>query len=226
MSSSTPLKRGTFFVLEGIDGCGKTTCAPYLLRLLKDAGMPAVATREVGGTHIGGRLRSIIYKDETDEALDPIARLLLVVASRIQNIKTFIEPHLAAGTSVVCDRFSDSTWAYQGMEDRLNFAIKDLEQIEELKFSAMRPDYLLHFQLSAETSVARGITRGTVDNSLYKNNLTRTQRVAKSYQERMDAMALRHPSKKIVNIDAELSPEEVKAQLVHFVKCFKASQAA
>jgi dTMP kinase len=215
MSSNTSPARGQFIVLEGPDGSGKSTAAPYLTAQLNAAGIPAVATHEVGGTAIGQALRALIYTTHPDEVLDPTARLLLIYAARIQNLKRVVEPALAQGIAVVCDRFSDSTFVYQGKEDGLNYFIQDFECIEEVRYLAQRPDHLLFFDVSAKTSLARQRARGTVDNTQYKGDLVKTQRIVDFYQERMRAVVLQRKNA-VVHIEAEQAQDQVFKQLSHF----------
>jgi dTMP kinase len=215
--------RGQLIILEGPDGSGKSTGAPYLTSKLNALGIRATATHEVGGTAVGKVLRNLAFTPHPDEVLDPIARLLLIYAARIQNIKCIIEPALQQGITVVCDRFSDSTFVYQGMEDGLNYLIKDLENIEELRYLAQRPDHLLFFDVSAETSLQRQQSRGAVDNIQYKGNLVKTQRIVAHYQERMRTMAQRC-QQSIHHIDAEQCQLGVFKQLNDFATSFKANK--
>lgn len=212
MNSITPALRGKFIVCEGADGAGKSTGAAYLAAQLTALGIPTLLTREVGSTPIGQQLRQLAFTAHPEEVLDPIARLLMVYAARIQNLKRIVEPALAAGTYVVCDRFADSTFVYQGQADGLNYLIQDFEKIEEVKYLAHRPDHLLFFDITAETSIVRRIARGAVDNVHYKGDLGKTQKVVEHYQRRMKNMELRH-SQPIHRIDAEKPPEAVNAHL-------------
>jgi dTMP kinase len=220
MSSSSSTPRGQFIVLEGPDGSGKSTAAPYLAAQLNAAGIRAIVTREVGGTEIGQALRSVIYAVREDEGLDPTARLLLIYAARIQNLKRIVEPALTQGTTVVCDRFSDSTFVYQGKEDGLNYFIQDFERIEEVRYLAQRPDHLLFLNVSAQTSLLRQQARGAVDNSLYKGDLVKTQRIVTHYLDRMRSVAARRQNA-VVYIDAEQEQAGVFEQLDAFVDKLK-----
>lgn len=207
-----PPLRGKFIVCEGADGAGKSTGAAYLTEQLMSLGIPTLLTREVGSTPIGQQLRHLAFTPHPDEVLDPVARLLLVYAARIQNLKCVVEPALAKGTYVVCDRFADSTFVYQGQADGLNYLIQDFEKIEEVKYLAQRPDHLVFFDITAETSLARREARGAVDNTHYKGNLSKAKQVIEHYQRRMVNMELRHPQP-IHRIDAEQDEEQVNARL-------------
>jgi dTMP kinase len=107
------LRRGIFISLEGLDGCGKTTQLARLQEVLAARGFDVVATREPGGTAIGAQIRAILL-DSATMGLSPIAELALMFADRVQHLEEVILPALAAGKIVLCDRYTDSTEAYQG----------------------------------------------------------------------------------------------------------------
>src|SRR5689334_3221820 len=113
-----PGRRGIFITFEGLDGCGKTTQLARLKDALSARGIDVVATREPGGSPIGERIRSILLDSRT-AALSYSAELALMFADRAQHIEQVIEPALASGKIVLCDRYSDSTEAYQGYGRRL-----------------------------------------------------------------------------------------------------------
>ena len=106
-------KKGFFITLEGIDGTGKTTQARLLAENLKQRGFPVLLTREPGGTLLAERIRTILLELGEEKPV-PLAELLLYGAARAQHVAKIINPALAAGTIVICERFSDSTLAYQG----------------------------------------------------------------------------------------------------------------
>lgn len=215
-------KSGKFIVLEGMDASGKTTGAAYLAKELNAMGIKTIATREMGGSPIGAELRKIAFAKNDLDVIDPTTRLLLAFASRIQCLRTVIEPALAQGIHVVCDRFSDSTHVYQGMEDRLNFAITDLENIDEFRFAARRPEHLLYFKIDAETAIARGLQRGAVDNSQYKGDLEKAKRIEGHYHKRISDVAERL-NQRVRVIDAKQTIEGVRAQLNEFITYFEST---
>ena len=100
---------GLFITLEGIDGAGKSTHADYIARRFSDAGRTVVQTREPGGTVIGERIRALVLGD----TMDTIAETLLIFAARAQHLRDVVRPALTAGSVVLCDRFTDATFAYQ-----------------------------------------------------------------------------------------------------------------
>lgn len=213
--------RGKFIVLEGPDGSGKTTAAAYLTRALNAAGAHTVQTHEVGGTAVGASLRKLIFSPPEDETIDPVARLLMALASRIQNIRTNIEPLLDKGINVVCDRFSLSTQVYQGRIDKLNFMLTDLENIQEMRFAALRPDHLLFFDVSVQTAMARAAARPGTDNTHYKNDLAKTKAVIEHYRECVGRNSREGTGgKTLTRIDANAALEMVQGELDRFVKTF------
>src|SRR5438270_11807929 len=105
--------RGVFIPFEGLDGCGKTTQLERLAKALRSEGREVVVTREPGGTPIGEQVRAVLLDSRT-KGLAPLAELALMFASRAQQVQQVILPALAAGKVVLCDRFTDSSEAYQG----------------------------------------------------------------------------------------------------------------
>jgi dTMP kinase len=109
----TPRKRGKFITFEGLDGCGKSTQMERLVKVLQQEGIEVMTTREPGGTPIGDRIRAVVLDSRT-RGLAPLAELALMFASRAQQIHENILPALERGTWILCDRFTDSSEAYQG----------------------------------------------------------------------------------------------------------------
>ncbi|HLB86783.1 MAG TPA: dTMP kinase, partial [Terriglobales bacterium] len=106
-------QRGRFITFEGLDGCGKSTQVERLASVLRTHGVSVMVTREPGGTPTGEKIRQLLL-DTATSGLSPLAELALMFASRAQHIKEVIQPALAEGRVVLCDRFTDSTEAYQG----------------------------------------------------------------------------------------------------------------
>ena len=113
MSVRSP--RGRFVTFEGLDGCGKSTQLEKLAVVLRGSGVPVITTREPGGTATGEKIRNVLL-DSGTAGLSPFAELALMFASRAQHIKEVIQPALANGSVVLCDRFTDSSEAYQGAD--------------------------------------------------------------------------------------------------------------
>tara|TARA_B100000700_G_C14906146_1_gene789822 strand:- start:386 stop:1024 length:639 start_codon:yes stop_codon:yes gene_type:complete len=150
--------RGRFLVLEGIDGCGKTTQIKHLSNWLPNSGlMPKDSilhvTREPGGTYIGKELRHLLLNTSKENTPKDLTELLLYAADRAQHVSEVIKPEIEKGNWVLSDRFSGSTLAYQGYGRNLNIdLIKQLEKIATQKIS---PDVTLFLEISVKESIKR-----------------------------------------------------------------------
>ena len=150
--------RGRFLVLEGIDGCGKTTQLKALADWLPASGlMPAgaqlITTREPGGTALGQALRQLLLHPPEEQAPATRAELLLYAADRAQHVQTRLEPALAAGDWVLSDRYCGSTTAYQGYGRGLDLDL--ITQLEQLATAGLQPDLCLWLELSPELAAER-----------------------------------------------------------------------
>lgn len=143
---------GYFITLEGIEGVGKTTNLQYIRRRLETAGREVVVTREPGGTPLGESIRELLLAPRA-EPMAAMAELLLMFAARAQHLAEVIEPALARGAWVLCDRFTDATFAYQGGGRQLDEA--PLATLETLVQGTRRPDLTLLLDLPVTTGLAR-----------------------------------------------------------------------
>jgi dTMP kinase len=141
-----------FITFEGPDGSGKTTQIPLLVNFLVSQGYRVFSTREPGGTMIGDQIRQVLH-DLKNEGMDPHTEILLYAASRAQLVAQEIRPRLAAGQIVICDRYADSTLAYQGYGHGLDLAV--LRQILHFATGGLRPDLTLYLDISAEEGLIR-----------------------------------------------------------------------
>ena len=157
---TTTNSRGKFITLEGVEGVGKSTCIEVLKSVLEAAGKSVLITREPGGTHVGERLREI-FLDREGTPMTAYAELLLLFAARAQHVEELIAPALAAGSWVVCDRFTDSTYAYQGAGRHLPVA--DIAQIEAMTLGQFQPDLTLLLDLDAKQGLARATSAAAAD---------------------------------------------------------------
>jgi dTMP kinase len=144
--------KGKFIVLEGIDGSGKTTQLKLLGDKLKDRGLPVLFTREPGGTRIGEKIREILLNPEYKE-LVPRAEAFLYAAARAQHVAQVILPSLAKGTLVLCDRFLDSSLAYQGFGRGIEVSL--LERINEPATDGLVPDLTIVLDFCTEDGMDR-----------------------------------------------------------------------
>ena len=158
--SSSPVRRGRFITLEGGEGVGKSTNLAFVASLLEDAGLDVERTREPGGTPLAERVRDIIVSP-SGEQIPPIAELLLVFAARALHIEGCIAPALAAGRWVLCDRFTDASYAYQGAARGLGEA--PVRWLEEQVQGALRPDLTLLLDADPAIGLARAGARGAAD---------------------------------------------------------------
>jgi len=151
---------GLFITLEGPEGAGKSTNRDYLAARLREHGLDVVLTREPGGTPLAEKVRELLLAP-SDEVMAADAELLLVFAARAQHLAQVIRPALAKGSVVLCDRFTDATYAYQGGGRGLSVArIAALEQFVQ---GDLRPDLTLVFDLPVEVGLARAAARGRLD---------------------------------------------------------------
>lgn len=196
--------RGRFITLEGGEGAGKSTLAGELLRRLQSAGFPTIATREPGGAPGAEEVRRLLVTGERDR-WDPLGEALLLSAARRDHTQRLIKPSLAAGTFVLCDRFFDSTLAYQGYGHGL--PRRTLEQLRTMAVGRLRPDLTLILDLPASTGLARAQAR--------RGDETRFESFDVSFHERLRAgflaIAVAEP-KRCVVIDAAQGPEIVATQ--------------
>ncbi len=152
--------RGLFITVEGGEGVGKSTNIAFLEQHLKERGVDLLVTREPGGSKLGEELRRLLLAVD-DEPLDPMAELLLIFAARSQHISARIEPALAAGRWVLCDRFTDATYAYQcGGRGLDREAVSALEKLVQ---GVLRPDCTLLLDAPVSTGMARARERGELD---------------------------------------------------------------
>ena len=152
--------RGKFITLEGGEGVGKTTNLAFIRDYLQEHNIPVVATREPGGTVLAEKIRHLLL-DKDSEIISEQAELLLIFAARAQHIKHVIEPALAQGEWVLCDRFTDATYAYQG--GGRNMRMSTIEWLENLVQGNLRPDLTVLLDAPVEIGIERARERGSFD---------------------------------------------------------------
>jgi dTMP kinase len=170
---------GGFIVLEGGEGSGKTTQARLLAERLRAAGAKVTSVREPGGTSVGDRIREILL-DPVHEGLDSRAELMLYEASRAEHVARVIRPRLEAGDYVVCDRFSDSSLAYQGYGRGLD--LDAIRTLDRLATGGLVADLTVYIDLDARTGVARATGGGEADR-LEAEDLAFHERVRSGFLE-------------------------------------------
>lgn len=143
------MTRGRFLTLEGVDGAGKSTHIPWIEQALREAGLDVVSTREPGGTALGERLRECVLS----QSMSLETETLLMFAARSEHIRQVIEPALAAGKWVLCDRFTDATYAYQGGGRELG--VDRISTLEQWVHPTLQPDRTWLFDVPLEVARAR-----------------------------------------------------------------------
>lgn len=194
------MDRGLFITFEGIDGCGKSTQIGLLTAYLEDIGRPCLLVREPGGTVIGEKIRSILLDKENNE-MSPAAELLLFEAARAQIVEEKIRPAIEAGTTVICDRFYDSTYAYQGVARSLGDDL--VVTLNDIATSGLAPDITFLLDLSVEDAYARRKGRGEADDRMELLGLEFQRSVRNGYLKAAETFD------RIRVIDAAGTPEEI-----------------
>ncbi len=202
-------QRGQFITLEGIDGAGKSTHAAWLVEALRARGLTVVATREPGGTRIGEVLRELLLR----RPMAHDSEALLMFAARREHVLQVIEPALARGDLVLCDRFTDATWAYQAGGHRVSKAL--IADLERHVHAGCNPDLTLLFDVPSSVSRDRLERMRALGRDLDKfeqEDAGFFDRVRDAYLERAAA----EPSRFRV-IDAGRPLAEVRAELARIV---------
>src|SRR3954454_2192441 len=208
------MPRGLFITLEGLDGSGKTTQLKRLAAWMQKRGSVPVITRQPGGTPTGDRIRELLL-DSRSAGLAPMAEMALMFADRAQAIAEVIEPALAAGKTVLCDRFTDSTEAYQGGGREIGSEI--ILEMHRLICGDLQPDLTLLLLPSLEVSLRRARRRndrvaassGKDESRFEQEEDEFHRRVWEKYRE----IASREPER-IVLIEGDLDIDEVHEQMV------------
>lgn len=211
------MPRGRFITFEGLDGSGKTTQTRRLAAWLEKRGHSAVVTRQPGGTVSGDRIREILL-DARNARLAPATEMALMFADRAQAIEEVIQPALDAGKIVLCDRFTDSSEAYQGGGRELGS--ETILAMHRLVCGNLQPDLTILLLPSFEASLHRARRRNSRDEARTGKNEGRFEaeqdaffrRVWETYRE----IAEREPGR-VVRIEGDLSIEEVHEQIVEIV---------
>jgi dTMP kinase len=194
---------------EGIDGCGKSSQAKLLADRLRDAGIKTLLVREPGGTELSEHIRSILLERHHDEPLSHAAELLLFAASRAQLIQEVIEPALKRNAVVICDRFTDSTIAYQGYGRGLPLAY--VRSVNELATAGITPDMTFLIDVPIDLAVHR--RKGMGDDRMEAESLSFFNHVIQGYM----ALAQKHPDR-IHVIDGADSMEDIHHQIFRLVE--------
>lgn len=205
-----------FITFEGPDGGGKTTQISALAAYLREQGFDVLTTREPGGTSIGDEVRRLLLENDPDtprSAMHPHTELLLFNASRAQLVAEVIRPHLAHGGVVLCDRYADSTFAYQGYGHGLD--LKPLRVIVDFATGGLKPDLTLFLDITPEAGLQRRATA-----SLFGEAFTRLDAMTLGFHQRVYAgymQLIAEEPDRWQRIDANRPIDEIQAQVREIV---------
>ena len=195
---------GLFITVEGSEGVGKSTAVKLLGEMLVEQKIPHLLTREPGGTKIGEAIRQIILTPREEE-LNSVSELLLMFAARAQHLQEVVKPGLAAGKWVLCDRFTDATYAYQGGGRGL--PLSDITQLEAMVQKGLQPDLTILLDAPVELALERARQRGALDR-IEQEQVSFFNRVRQAYLDR----ATQYPERFIL-IDGAQELSKVQEQL-------------
>lgn len=203
---------GRFITLEGIEGVGKSTQVARLSEALKNLGIAHAVTREPGGTPLAESIRDVVLTAR-EETLPPAAELLLMFAARAVHLANYIEPNLRAGHWVICDRFTDATYAYQG--GGRNLHMSSIGELESMVQGTLRPHLTLLLDAPVENALARARRRnaGSTEDRFERERNEFFERVRSVYRARAAA-----EPERIAIIDATKSIDEVGASILEQLK--------
>jgi dTMP kinase len=212
------MPRGLFITFEGLDGSGKSTQLRRLHQWLEAEGFTVTATRQPGGTRTGDRIRSLLL-DSRSDSISSLTELGLMFSDRAQAIAEVIEPALAGGRIVLCDRFTDSSEAYQGGGRQLGSQV--VLDLHAALCGSLQPDLTLLLMPDFDASLARARQRnqrtvaatGSDENRFEQENTAFFERVYRKYQE----IAAREPAR-VAEIKSDGTIEEVHQRIVKVVK--------
>ena len=204
---------GAFITVEGADGAGKTTHLDFIQRWLTARGAAVVRTREPGGTALGELLRKILLDNDDAVPISDRAELLLIFAARTQHLDEVIVPALTAGKWVLCDRFTDATYAYQGGGRGIDDAA--IAALERWAQGTLQPDLTVVLDVPVEVGEARTRRRGEARDRFERQAREFKQAVRRVYRER--AAKFKH---RIKMINADQSVEQVCAELEALLDTF------
>ena len=203
------MMKGLFVTFEGIDGCGKTTQIEKLSSELESSGIPYVLIREPGGTEIGEKIRTILL-DKANSRMHARTEILLYEAARAQIVEERILPEIKEGKVVICDRFFDSTMAYQGFARGLGQ--ETVEMLNGFSTAGLSPDVTFLLDLDEQTAYERRHGRSDEEDRLEAEGLAFMRKVREGY------LAISRNNERIHVIDAASSPDEIFQRVKQVVR--------
>ncbi|MBB71622.1 MAG: dTMP kinase [Legionellales bacterium] len=210
------MTKAKFITIEGIEGVGKSTAVENIAATLTDGGIDFITTREPGGTEIAEKIRHLVLLEQHNEPMHMDAELLLMFASRAQHLQRVIKPALARGQWVLCDRFTDASFAYQGGGRNIDMA--RIAALEDWVQQGLQPDFTLLLDAAPEVGQSRASERSAPDR-IEAEKLDFFARVRQTYLDRAELYPQRFH---IVN--AEQSLEAVTMDIRRLIEAFIGGQ--
>ncbi len=204
MSTQSNPSTGKFLTIEGTEGVGKSTNLEFIKNQLMQRGVDVVVTREPGGTPLAEEIRETLLQKRI-EPVDPAAELLLVFAARAQHIAQVIKPAIESGAWVLCDRFTDATFAYQGFGRGLS--LNRILQLESMVQQGLHPDATFYLDIDVQVGLERARKRAELDR-FEEEHVEFFERVRKGYLARVEAKPERY-----FKIDAGQSLDKVQQDI-------------
>ena len=203
------MNRGLFITFEGIDGCGKTTQIELLREFLDSKGIANTVIREPGGTEVGEKIRQLLL-DKKNSDMTSLTELLLFEAARAQIVEEKIKPALDDGICVICDRFYDSSLAYQGVARGMGTDI--VKMLNNVAVAGVDPDITFFLDISVEESIARRKSRGDESDRIESAGDSFIEKVRQGY-----LYAALYDSNRIRTIDAAGSVDSISSQIISII---------
>ena len=203
------MNRGRFITIEGVEGTGKSTNLALVETQIKKHGYQVLTTREPGGARTGEKVRAILL-DKEEQEMTAMTELLLIFAARRQHVEEVIKPALASGMWVISDRFTDSSYAYQGGGRKLG--IQSVADLEAYVLDNFSPDLTILLDLDISVGLARA-TKDSEPDRFEKEQREFFERVREVYLERATGDHYR-----IINTGRAI--DEVQAEIIHIIECF------
>lgn len=207
--SRVGMKKGFFFTFEGIDGCGKSTQLSKVAQVLTSRGLPVVVTREPGGTVIAEKIREILISPEHSEMVDE-SEILLYCAARAQHVREKIIPAIEQGKIVLCDRFQEATFAYQGFGRSIS--METLNTLNTYATGGLNPDRTFIFDLSVESSFDRMIKMNKMKDRLEQNGKEFFERIRRGY-----LLLAESSPQRIVLLDGEQTIDAISDDVLFYI---------
>ena len=204
--------KGKFIVFEGVEGCGKTTQIQLCSQWLERLNISAILTREPGGTELGTDLRNLLLKKSHNNPVGEVAELLLYAADRAQHIVEKLKPSLAAGKFILCDRYTDSTVAYQGYGRGLTMDL--INQLNQIATDGIESDLTIWLDVDVEVGLSRKRGQSTLDR-IEQETIDFHRRVQHGYMELYKLNPYR-----IVRIDGNADKDRIQKKTQEILRNF------